>query len=165
METGIFILSETVQNPAPDRRTRGKWQQATEWKSGWRFSIRRAEHLEREEAPNFKAFSLMCLEDAHAESVTFWEREGAPLVVAGYRGDDTGTPEALTRLAGLLRPSTTQRDEFVWLFHRNRDDMRGGAADALWHLFKSGKVTAADIAAAQAASENESRGELATSDE
>jgi hypothetical protein len=160
MNQGIFILSETITNPSPDRRTRGKWMQATEWKSGWRFSVCRADYLEREEAPEFKAFLVTFLDESHAESATFWEREGQPLIAAGYKGDDTGMAEALVRLVGLLRPSTDQWDAYAWLFLSNRDSVRDGASEALWELFKAGKVTAADIVQAQ----KDARGRLAADD-
>ena len=157
MQTGIFVLSKDITNPTPDRRYRDKWLAAVTWEKDWRFSIRRIEYREKDYAESgieVKVYELKWLGSRYSGTVEFVER-GAGEIRCGYWREDPKAQAAMMELVGGLTLSTDKHDEFLWQFLKDGNSVRDYGDDVLWQLYKAGKITNEDIAAAMKSHEEQ----------
>jgi hypothetical protein len=155
LEEGIFILSRTITNPRPDRRTRDQWQKANEWEKGMRFVIRRAHWIERDRAEAMatvpgerRVFELRYLGERYADYVNLFEKDG---IVEHARGNfpDEAEQAMLVLVTALVR-STDRDDELDWIFRSRGERMADMADGVLYRLVDRGTVKLDDIRAALA---------------
>lgn len=164
LEEGIYILSRTIVNPRPDRRTRDQWLKAGEWEKGMRFSIRRAHWVERDRREtiegaggivpgNVRVFELRFLGERYAETVNVFETDG---IVTSMRANIADEAEsALIVLVGALVRSTDRDDELDWIFRQRGSRMSDVAGDVLYRLVCRGTVKLDDIRAVLSESDAE----------
>ncbi len=152
LEEGIFVLSRTITNPRPDRRTRDQWQKALEWEKGMRFSVRRAHWIERDRADvttgipgDRRVFELRYLGERYADYVNVFERDG---IVEHARGQFPEEAEpAMLNLVNALVRSMERDDELEWIFRQRGSRMSDMADGVLYRLVCRGTVKLDDIRA------------------
>jgi len=152
---GIFVLTRTIQNPESDRRSSYSWmQERRAWDAGWKFVIRRDHTMEAElrdrrgryltEGVKCYQISRIGIGSGAGNTIMFQVSSDGVRFVYPVSRD---TAKAYTELLESLVPSTDPFDAYHWLFVRTNRTL-GSAHDALWRLYRSGKVSADDISAA-----------------
>lgn len=160
LEEGIYILSRTIANPRPDRRTRDQWLKGNEWEKGMRFVVRRAHWIERDRAEAMaqvpgvrRVFELRFLGERYADYVNLFEKDG---IVEHARGNfpEEAEQAMLVLVAALVR-STERDDELDWIFRERGSRMADMAEDVLHRLVDCGTVKLDDIRVVLAESDAE----------
>jgi len=146
---GIYVLTKDIPNPRPDRRQKDDWFAAPVWKTGWRFTLRKAPWAKAHAAVS--TFELRCIENRYGSSVSVYAGEGELTFNALKENVD----QALRALVDALKPSDNPRDALIWPFHERGDTMRDSAWIVVEQLHKAGRVTPDDVRAALKASDDE----------
>lgn len=147
VKPGIYVLSDEIWNPAPDRRCKDEWLKAPKWEKGWRFEILEDPAFKHPDA-ELKGtwYRLSCLENRNwtIKSATIFVREDGSVRLIS---DDERQRDTLKLMLHSLVPSTDPRDGFDFIFHEIYSTPKSYAEDLLYAFVKRGKITVDEVKA------------------
>ena len=143
MEPGIYVLSETVLNPKPDRRQTA-WLGADEWTAGDTYLVEAADGR-ADLGVKARVFTIRRLFSTSASSTYLRVRKQPDGNVEVIR--EAGRVGALARFVAALVPSKDPRDAFRWTFYEDGCSPSSASERVLWVLVQVGKISVDDVRA------------------